>query len=205
MQTAARLFCGYFFFCRFLFAHGVTKGAQLFAQGQILAVAVHDELCLVQTQLAGLIQQALVHIAGHHFGKEQVVAAQRDPLGHFAFQVHRAFRQHRAVGEHAARLGMQAAGGKLVHIAAALHAAPIHRPHQCFGGQVDGKLPALLNEVVAEPFRPHADAHHAGLCADGARPADGDEVGVVQPAAGHQHRRFRVQQGTAPPALFAHP
>ena len=77
-------------------------------------MAVHDELCLVQTQLAGLIQQALVHIAGHHFGKEQIVAAQRDPLGHFAFQVHRAFRQHRAVGEHAARLGMQAAGGKFV-------------------------------------------------------------------------------------------
>ena len=172
----------------------------------LLSIGVRPATALAQQ--AGLelgVQQALVHIAGHHFGKEQVVAAQRDHLGHFAFQVHRAFRQHRAVGEHAARLGMQAAGGKLVHIAAALHAAPIHRPHQCFGGQVDGKLPALLNEVVAEPFRPHADAHHAGLCADGARPADGDEVGVLQPAAGHQHRRFRVQQGTAPPALFAHP
>ena len=59
--------------------------------------------------------------------------------------------------------------------------------------------------MVSISVRPDADAHHAGLGADGARPADGDEVGLIQPAAGDQHRRFRVQQGAAPPALFAHP
>ena len=48
--------------------HTVAEGAQLSAKGQILAVAVHDEVCLVQTQLAFFVQQALVHIAGHHLG-----------------------------------------------------------------------------------------------------------------------------------------
>ena len=100
---------------------------------------------------------------------------------------------------------MQAAGGKLVHVTAAFHAAPVYRTHQRFGGQVDGKLSAFLNEVVAVAFRPNADGYHAGLGADGAGPTDGDEVGLLQPAAGDQHRRFRVQQGAAPPALFAHP
>ena len=65
-------------------AHGVAEGAQLFAQGQVLAVAVDDELGLVQAELAGLVQQALVHIAGHDFRQEQVMAAQRDDLGHLA-------------------------------------------------------------------------------------------------------------------------
>ena len=31
--------------------------------------------------------------------------------------------------------------------------------------------------MVAVPFRPHTDGNHAGLGADGAGPADGDEVG----------------------------
>ena len=35
-------------FCGLFLPHAVTKGAQLFAKGQILAVAVHDEICLVQ-------------------------------------------------------------------------------------------------------------------------------------------------------------
>ena len=43
------------------------------------------------------------------------------------------------------------------------------------------------------------------LYTSGAGPADGDKVGLIQGAAGHQHRGFRVQQGTATPALFAHP
>ena len=34
-------------FCGLFLPHAVTKGAQLFAKGQILAVAVHDEVCLV--------------------------------------------------------------------------------------------------------------------------------------------------------------
>ena len=190
---------------RLFLAHAVAKGAQLFAQSQIVTVTVDDELCLFETQLAAFVQQAFVHITGHHFGQEQVVAAQRDHLSYLAFQIDRAFFQNGAVGQHAAGGRMQAAGGKFIHITAAFHAAPVHRTHQRFGGQIDGKLSAFLNEVVAVALRPNADGHHAGLGADGARPADGDEVGVVQPAAGHQHRRFRVQQGTAPPALFAHP
>lgn len=58
-------------FCGLFLAHAVTKGAQLFAKGQILAVAVHDEVCLVQAQLAFFVQQALVHIAGHHLGQNR--------------------------------------------------------------------------------------------------------------------------------------
>ena len=57
-------------FCGLFLPHAVTKGAQLFAKGQILAVAVHDEVCLVQAQLAFFVQQALVHIAGHHLIQE---------------------------------------------------------------------------------------------------------------------------------------
>ena len=94
-------------FCGLFLPHAVTKGAQLFAKGKILAVAVHDEICLVQAQLAFFVQQALVHIAGHHLGQKQVVAAQRDALGDAALQIDRAFLQHRAVGQHAAGGGVQ--------------------------------------------------------------------------------------------------
>ena len=55
---------------------------------------------------------------------------------------------------------MQAAGGKFIHITAAFHAAPVHRTHQRFGGQVDGKLPAFLNEVVSISVRPERYSHH---------------------------------------------
>ena len=195
----------FFPFSGFLFPHAVPEGAQLFAQAQVLAVAVHDQLCFVQAELSVFIQQALIHIAGHDFGQEQVMAAQRDDLRDPAFQIDRALLQDGAVGQNAARGGMELAGGKLVVVAAALHAAPVHRTHQLFSGQIDGKLSALLDEVVAVPLGADADGYHAGLGADGACPADGDEVGLLQPTAGDQHRRFRVQQGAAPPALFAHP
>ena len=193
------------FSCRLFLSHAVPEGAQLFAQTQILAVAVYDELGLVETELAVFVQQALVHVAGHDFGQEQVMAAQRDDLRDPAFQIDRALLQDGAVGQNAARGGVELTGGKLVVVAAALHAAPVHRTHQLFSGQVDGKLSALLDEVVAVPFGADADGYHAGLGADGARPADGDEVRCFQTAAGDQHRRFRVQQGTSFPALFAHP
>ena len=100
---------------------------------------------------------------------------------------------------------MEAAGSKLVDLPAALDAAPVHGADKALGGQVDGKLPALFDQMVAEPLGADADGHHAGLGADGACPADGDEVGCFQPAAGYQNGRFRVQKGAAFPALFAHP
>ena len=92
---------------RLFLAHAVAKGAQLFAQCQIFAVAVDDELCLFETQLAVFVQQAFVHITGHHFGKEQVVAAQRDHLSYLAFQIDRAFFQNGAVGQYSAWGGVQ--------------------------------------------------------------------------------------------------
>ena len=81
---------------RLFLAHTVAKGAQLPAQSQIVTVAVDDELCLFETQLAAFVQQAFVHITGHHFGKEQIVAAQRDHLSHPALKIHRAFFQNGA-------------------------------------------------------------------------------------------------------------
>ena len=53
-----------------------------------------------------------------------------------------------------------------------------------FSGQIDGELPALAQQLMAVPRRAHADGYHAGLGADGACPADGDKVGLIQPAAG---------------------
>ena len=94
--------------------------------------------------------------------------------------------------ERFARGGVELAGGKLVVVAAALHAAPVHRTHQLFSGQVDGKLSALLDEVVAVPLGANADGYHAGLGADGAAPANRDQVGRPSRAAAYQHRRFRV-------------
>ena len=190
---------------RLFLAHAVAKGAQLFAQCQIFAVAVDDEPGLVEAELAILVQQAFVHVAGGDFGEEEVVAAQRDDLRHPAFQIDGAFGEDGAVRQHRAGGGMEAAGREFIEVPAAPDAAPVHRLHQRLGRQVDGELSARLDEMVAVPLGADADGHHAGLGADGARPADGDEVGLVQPAAGDQHRRLRVQQGAAPPALFAHP
>ena len=89
--------------------------------------------------------------------------------------------------------------------ACGLHAAPVDGAHQLFGGQIDGELPALAQQLMAVPLRAHADGYHAGLCADGTCPADGDKVGLIQPAAGYQYRRLRVQKSAALPTLFAHP
>ena len=185
--------------------HTVAEGAQLFAEAQVLAVAVDDEPGLVKAELAVLVQQALVHIAGYDLCQKEVMAAQRDDLRDPAFEVDRAFFEDGAVGQDRAGGCREPAGGEFVHIPAAFDAAPVHRADQCLRGQIDGELPALPDEVVTEPLRSDADGYHAGLGADGARPADGDEVGGLQPAAGDQHRRFRVQQGAAFPALFAHP
>ncbi len=104
----------YAFTPRFLLPHAVAEGAQLFAQRQIFAVAVDDEPGFVEAELAVLVQQALVHIAGRDLGQEQVVAAQRDDLRHPAFQIDRAFLQNGAVRQHRAGGGVEAAGGKLV-------------------------------------------------------------------------------------------
>ena len=62
----------------------------------------------------------------------------RDHLSYLAFQIDRAFFQNGAVGQYSAWGGVQAAGGKFIHITAAFYAAPVHRTHQRFGGQIDG-------------------------------------------------------------------
>ena len=168
-------------------------------------MAVDDEFGLVEAELTVLVQQALVHVAGHYFGEEEVVAAQRDDLRDPALEVDGAFFEDGAVRQHRAGGRMEFAGREFIEVPAAPDAAPVHRLHQCLGGQVDGKLAALPDEVVAVSLGADADGYHAGLGADGAGPTDGDKVGLVQPAAGDQHRRLRVQEGAAFPALFAHP
>ena len=95
-------------------------------------------------------------------------------------------------------------GGKFIHIAAAFYAAPVHRAYQAFCRQIDDKLAAFFDQMVAVPFRPHTDGNHAGLGADGAAPANRDQVGRPSRAAAYQHRRFRVQKGGTFPYLTAH-
>ena len=87
----AELLLLFLVFCGLFLPHAVTEGAQLFAQRQIFAVAVDDEFGLVEAELTVLVQQALVHVAGHHFGEEEVVAAQRDDLRDLALEVDGAF------------------------------------------------------------------------------------------------------------------
>ena len=53
-------------------------------------------------------------------------------------------------------------GGKFIHIAAAFYAAPVNRAYQAFCRQVDDKLAAFFDQMVAVPFRPHTDGNHAG-------------------------------------------
>ena len=116
-----------FFDRLFLLPHTVPKAAQLAAKRQIIAVAVHNELCLVQAELAALIKQTLIDIHGHTFGQKQVVAAQRNDLCDLALKVYGAF-----LDKHGADLGGRRSGkvhgGELIHIAAALDAAPVDGP-----------------------------------------------------------------------------
>ena len=69
----------------------VAECSQLFAQGQILAVAVDDQFGFVEAELSALVQQALVHITGDDLRQKQIMAAQRDDLRHLALKIQRAF------------------------------------------------------------------------------------------------------------------
>ena len=69
----------------------VAECSQLFAQGQILAVAVDDQFGSVEAELSALVQQALVHITGDDLRQKQIMAAQRDDLRHLALKIQRAF------------------------------------------------------------------------------------------------------------------
>ena len=69
----------------------VAECSQLFAQSQILAVAVDDQFGLVEAELSALVQQALVHITGDDLRQKQIMAAQRDDLRHLALKIQRAF------------------------------------------------------------------------------------------------------------------
>ena len=55
-------------------------------------MAVDDEPSLVEAELTVLVQQALVHVAGHHFGEKEVMAAQRDDLRDPALEVDGAYK-----------------------------------------------------------------------------------------------------------------
>ena len=107
-------------------------------------MAVHNELRLVQAELATLIKQPLIDIHGHTFGQKQVVAAQRNDLCDLALKVYGAF-----LDKHGADLGGRRSGkvhgGELIHIAAALDAAPVDGTDKALGGQVHNELAALLN------------------------------------------------------------
>ena len=65
-------------------------------------MAVDDEFGLVEAELTVLVQQALVHIASDYFGKEEVMAAQRDDLRDPALEVDGAFFEDGAVRQHRA-------------------------------------------------------------------------------------------------------
>ena len=86
----------------------------------------------------------LINIHGHTFGQKQVVAAQRNDLCDLALKVYGAF-----LDKHGADLGGggggQVHGGELIHIAAALDAAPVDGTDKALGGQVHNELAALLN------------------------------------------------------------
>ena len=69
----------------------VAECSQLFAQRQILAVAVDDQFGFVEAELSALVQQALVHITGDDLRQKQIMAAQRDDLRHLALKIQRAF------------------------------------------------------------------------------------------------------------------
>ena len=69
----------------------VAECSQLFAQGQILAVAVDDQFGFVEAEFSALVQQALVHITGDDLRQKQIMAAQRDDLRHLALKIQRAF------------------------------------------------------------------------------------------------------------------
>ena len=107
-------------------------------------MAVHNELRLVQAELAALIQQPLIDIHGHTFGQKQVVAAQWNDLCDLALKIHGAF-----LDKHGADLGGGGGGkvhsGELIHIATALDAAPVDGTDKALGGQVHDELAALLN------------------------------------------------------------
>ena len=98
----------------------------------------------------------------------------------------------------------QAAGGKFVHITAAFYTAPVGGAHQFFCGEIDHKLAAFLDQMMAVALRPNADAHHAGLCANGAAPSHGDQIRLFQAAAAHQNSGLGVQQSASAPNLLAH-
>ena len=49
--------------------------AQFAPQRQVISMAVHNQLCLVQAQFPAFIQQPLVHIYGDALRQEQVMAA----------------------------------------------------------------------------------------------------------------------------------
>ena len=73
-------------------------------------MAVDDQFGLVEAELARLVQQAFVHIAGDDFGEEEVVAAQREDLCDPALQIDRAFFEDGAVGQDGAGGCMELAG-----------------------------------------------------------------------------------------------
>ena len=183
----------------------VPEGAQGAPQRAVFAVAVGNQPGAVQAKAAAAVQQVLVHHHPCHLGQKQLVAAQRDSLGHPALEGQGALGQDGAVRVDRARLGVQAQGREFVHVPPALDPAPVHRPDQRLGGQVDGEQAARFDQAVAVPLGPQADGHHGRPGADGARPAHRNEVGLFHAAAGHQHRRHRVQKGRALPALFRHP
>ena len=96
-------------------------------------MGIGQQVRFFQLQTAGGVQQFFIHVDGHNVGQKQIVAAQGDALEHPAFQIHRAFGHQRA----AYLLGGQGSevhGGELVHIPAAFHPAPVHRPGQPAGG-----------------------------------------------------------------------
>lgn len=84
------------FIVRF-FLDRVAEGADLFAEGEVLAVGVGGEGAFFDVEFAVFVDVSLVDIYRHDISYKHIVGAELHHVRHLALNAHGAFCDHRAV------------------------------------------------------------------------------------------------------------
>jgi len=186
-----------------LFHRRKPKLPDFFAQRKILAVGEGGKVGALHAQFAPVVEQLFVGADGDDVGDEHIVRAQWDNIGDSALQRERALGDGGA-SDLASLLACQAALGKFIHLGARVHAAIVGGADEVGGGEIEGELPALLDDLIGMALWANGNVGLGRVGVENSRPGDCDDIALFHRSAADHDGRQGAEQRRALPLNLSH-
>ena len=184
----------------FLF-HRKAERAELFAEGKVFAVGICEQVRALQVQFAAVVDERRIDVHRRDVGKKHIVRAERDDVGHPAFERHGRLGKRRT-GYGVRRFLVQSEFCEFIDLCPGQHAAGVGHARKLRGRQVDDELPALADEMMGISRRAHRNIGFRRIAAKDPCPCDGQNARMFHGSRRNQRCGNGSEQCAALPLYF---